>query len=166
MQDLFETPELLPLEVQAILERYDFGNGIGYDGCAALVIELEAIGYTCDYQLDAVPIELHRICTRSTDTSKYVAQLNKAFEGRWEMTFHDASEDNDETDKIETEWMGVILHIFLPNPTNEDYPDFVIKVNECVNHGDQYLSDRQTGSETFATIKEVIEQINLYTISH
>jgi hypothetical protein len=57
MKDLFETPELIPNEVEAILIKYyELDNT--YENCANLVDELETIGWTCDYYLDAEPYGL------------------------------------------------------------------------------------------------------------
>lgn len=61
MNDLFETPELMPENVAKIVEKYGHGNGLSYDECAELVKELNAIGYTCDYGLDAEPFDLRKI---------------------------------------------------------------------------------------------------------
>ena len=65
MQDLFETPELLPANVRAIVNRYaeklNNGDGDGYTVCAELVAELELNGYTCDYYLDAEPYDLKKL---------------------------------------------------------------------------------------------------------
>ncbi len=59
--DLFESPESLPIEVQKILE--DFNNtDQTYTDCDTLVTELEKVGYTCNYYLDAVPFYLRKIC--------------------------------------------------------------------------------------------------------
>jgi hypothetical protein len=65
MQDLFETPGLLPANVQEIVNRYSEklinGDGDGYTVCAELVAELETVGYTCDYYLDAEPFNLEKL---------------------------------------------------------------------------------------------------------
>ena len=58
MKDLFETPELIPSEVQAILETFDEESANTYLELARLVNELEDIGYTFDYYLDADPYGL------------------------------------------------------------------------------------------------------------
>ena len=58
MKDLFETPELIPSEVQAILETFDEESANTYLELARLVNELEDIGYTFDYYLDAEPYGL------------------------------------------------------------------------------------------------------------
>jgi hypothetical protein len=60
MTDLFSTPELLPLEVQAILDKYEESD-FNYESCGNLVDELEEVGYTCDYGLDATPFDLRLI---------------------------------------------------------------------------------------------------------
>jgi hypothetical protein len=58
MKDLFETPELIPSEVQAILETFDEDKPNTYLELDRLVNELENIGYTFDYYLDAEPYGL------------------------------------------------------------------------------------------------------------
>lgn len=59
MADLFEHYEDLPQEVQAILEKY--GEVETYQQCEAMLKECEALGYTFDYYLDAVPYNLRKI---------------------------------------------------------------------------------------------------------
>ena len=58
MKDLFETPELIPSEVQAILETFDEDKPNTYLELDRLLNELENIGYTFDYYLDADPYGL------------------------------------------------------------------------------------------------------------
>ena len=58
MKDLFETPELIPLDVQAILESFDEDAPNTYIELDRLTNELEVIGYTFDYYLDAEPYGL------------------------------------------------------------------------------------------------------------
>ena len=60
MKDLFDTPEVLPLEVQAILDKYSEMDNT-YETCGNLVDELEQVGYTCEFGLDASPYELQKI---------------------------------------------------------------------------------------------------------
>ena len=60
MDDLFDTPEVLPLEVQAILEKYS-NKDFNYENCSNLVDELEQVGYTCEYGLDASPYDLKKV---------------------------------------------------------------------------------------------------------
>ena len=61
MKDLFETPELIPNEVQAILETFDEDSGNTYLELARIVNEIEPLGYTFDYYLDAEPYGLRPI---------------------------------------------------------------------------------------------------------
>ena len=58
MKDLFETPELIPSEVQEILESFDEDKPNTYLELDRMVNELENIGYTFDYYLDADPYGL------------------------------------------------------------------------------------------------------------
>jgi hypothetical protein len=60
MKDLFENPELLPIEVLEILEKYSEMDN-SYQNCSELVQELNSVGYTCDYGLDAEPFDLRKI---------------------------------------------------------------------------------------------------------
>jgi hypothetical protein len=61
--DLFETPELIPDNVRAVFERYDNGDELSYDEIFKLHTEVEELGYTFDYYLDAVPYDLRKIET-------------------------------------------------------------------------------------------------------
>lgn len=58
--DLFEQIETLPQEVQDVLNKYEDGD-FTYTDCANLVTELEAVGYTCEYGLDASPFGLRKL---------------------------------------------------------------------------------------------------------
>jgi hypothetical protein len=60
MKDLFETPELIPNEVQAILETFN-EDADDYQELDRLLAELEPLGYTFDYYLDAEPYGLRPI---------------------------------------------------------------------------------------------------------
>jgi hypothetical protein len=60
MEDLFEKYETLPLEVQKILSDYDDSDQT-YINCDKLVNDLEKVGYTCDYYLDAIPYNLKKL---------------------------------------------------------------------------------------------------------
>jgi len=57
--DLFEHLELLPIEVLSILEKYSQLDET-YENCANLVYDLEEVGYTCEYYLDAEPYNLRK----------------------------------------------------------------------------------------------------------
>lgn len=60
MIDLFEIPEKIPSNVMAILDKYSEMDNT-YENCQRLVDELEAIGYTCEYGLDAEPYNLKKL---------------------------------------------------------------------------------------------------------
>lgn len=61
--DLFETPELIPDNVRAVFEKYDNGDELSYEEIFKLHTEVEQLGYTFDYYLDAVPYDLRKIET-------------------------------------------------------------------------------------------------------
>jgi hypothetical protein len=59
-QDLFETPEILPIAVQIILKQFsELENN--YDNCMALVDELNMVGWGCNYGLDGTPYDLQEL---------------------------------------------------------------------------------------------------------
>jgi len=60
MKDLFETPELIPEEVQAVLETFD-ENADDYAELDRILAEIEPLGYIFDYYLDADPYGLRTI---------------------------------------------------------------------------------------------------------
>jgi hypothetical protein len=66
MRDLFETPELIPTEVQDVLVTFD-EDGDDYHELSRLLDELEPLGYTFDYYLDAEPYGLRPIGTELTE---------------------------------------------------------------------------------------------------
>lgn len=61
MRDLFETPELIPHDVQAILESFDEESPNTYKELDRIINELELIGYTFDYFINAEPYGLRPI---------------------------------------------------------------------------------------------------------
>lgn len=58
-QDLFENPELLPAEVQEIIDSIAIAPT--YCDLERALKKIQALGYTFDYGLDAVPYDLQRI---------------------------------------------------------------------------------------------------------
>jgi hypothetical protein len=72
MKDLFETPELIPSEVQLILESYNEDERTNdYLDLRRLTNELEQIGYTLDYGLDAEPFGLRPIGIKLEELEGY-----------------------------------------------------------------------------------------------
>jgi len=59
--DLFETPELIPDNVRAVFDRYFENGGLSYTAIGLLLDEVEQLGYTFDYGLDATPYDLRKI---------------------------------------------------------------------------------------------------------
>ena len=60
MADMFEHYDQLPQEVQEVLGKHAEMDET-YENCANLVSDLESVGWTCDYYLDAVPFDLRKI---------------------------------------------------------------------------------------------------------
>lgn len=64
MQDLFETPELIPKEVQDILDTFtenDYSYLDSYKECDRVLSLIKPLGYTFEYYLDGVPYNLKKI---------------------------------------------------------------------------------------------------------
>lgn len=60
MKDLFETPHLIPQEVQAVLDTLS-EDANSYWELERIRIQVEKLGYTFDYGLDAEPYDLRPI---------------------------------------------------------------------------------------------------------
>ncbi len=61
MKDLFDEPfDKLPIEVQEVLSKYAYDE-FDYENCANLVEDLNSIGYTCEYYLNAEPFGLRKL---------------------------------------------------------------------------------------------------------
>jgi len=58
--DLFEDYENIPDDLMAALEKYDTCDSLSYDQCAAMLIDVEALGYTFEYGLDGIPYDLRK----------------------------------------------------------------------------------------------------------
>ena len=58
--DLFNEIDTLPTDVQQLILSYH-SQELDYMGCEELKQNLERLGYTCDYGLDAVPFDLKEI---------------------------------------------------------------------------------------------------------
>jgi hypothetical protein len=62
--DLFETPQNIPTRVLKILNEYDNGDELSYEQCAEMLTRCEAVGYTFEYGLDAIPFNLKPLKTK------------------------------------------------------------------------------------------------------
>lgn len=71
MKDLFETPELIPSDIQAILDSFDEQSSNKYKELDRLVNEIELIGYTFDYGMGAQPYGLRLICVKLNELEGY-----------------------------------------------------------------------------------------------
>lgn len=64
MTDLFETPELLPKNIQTILSKYadlEIEKGVQYADLIEMGKELANYGYQFDFYLDCIPYNLQKI---------------------------------------------------------------------------------------------------------
>jgi hypothetical protein len=60
MEDLFEHPDLIPEKVQTIIDSRNF-EICGYKELTRIIKEINPLGYTFDFGLDAEPYQLKRI---------------------------------------------------------------------------------------------------------
>ena len=60
MADLFETPDIIPSNIQNVLDTFD-ENVCGYTELKRVLTEVETLGYTFDYGLDSIPYDLQII---------------------------------------------------------------------------------------------------------
>ena len=60
MIDLFETPEKLPIEIIDLMHEFSKMNN-SYTACEILLKKCIKIGYTFDYDLDAMPFNLEKL---------------------------------------------------------------------------------------------------------
>lgn len=61
MEDLFESPKILPKKVREIISEYAELYPLTYELCDSMIGELNKVGYTCSYGLDAEPYQLNKI---------------------------------------------------------------------------------------------------------
>lgn len=75
MIDLFDYPEKHPVKLRKVLWAY--GETQSYEGCGLLIQKLNAIGYTCEFGLDASPYNLQKI--QATRQYSYEDMAHMAF---------------------------------------------------------------------------------------
>jgi hypothetical protein len=59
--DLFESPELIPVEVQNVLNTFNDESGNAYRELERIERELRQLGFTFDFGLDADPYDLRPV---------------------------------------------------------------------------------------------------------
>lgn len=102
MKDLFQTPELLPSEVRAIVEKYNLLHEQIPDNeiCINMLAELKPLGYTFDYGLDYEPTNLRKVeelYTSNVLINKVeLASVLAHRQVRNHVEAHDIYEDTDE----------------------------------------------------------------------
>jgi hypothetical protein len=99
--DLFSTPELLPIEVQNVINKYSEDWGESYEECENMLKELRPLGYTFDYYLDASPFNLQPI--EPITTLEQFAELINSEDG-WQLEFNDIIETNKWKDETGISW--------------------------------------------------------------
>jgi len=73
MEDLFEKDfSELPIEVQEVLSKYAYDE-FDYENCGNLVDDLNRVGYTCEYGLDAEPFGLRRLTKEEKNNINTIA---------------------------------------------------------------------------------------------
>jgi len=89
--DLFENPELLPIEVQEILQKYSSSEN-DYESCDKLLNELKEYGYEFEFYLDAEPYDLKLI----ESTKVFKLENNKWIETEFNPEFKQICLYNDD----------------------------------------------------------------------
>lgn len=64
MKDYFEYLDEVPNNVRLVLDKFLWKDGVGYNDCAELVQDLNQVGWTCEYGLDADPYNLQPLPAR------------------------------------------------------------------------------------------------------
>jgi hypothetical protein len=59
--DYFDCYDELPEEVQSILNKFRHIDYTDYTDCDNLINDLNKVGWTCEYDLDAVPYNLVKL---------------------------------------------------------------------------------------------------------
>ena len=60
MNDLFGTPEKLPIEIIDLMHDFEKMNN-SYTACEILLKKCEKLGYTFDYGLEGIPFNLKKL---------------------------------------------------------------------------------------------------------
>lgn len=60
MNDLFETPENLPIEIIDLMHEFSKMNN-SYNACKIMLRKCLKIGYTFEYGLDSIPFNLKKL---------------------------------------------------------------------------------------------------------
>jgi len=142
MKDLFETPDLIPANVQAVLA--DLNEGADYKQLQDVLKRCEALGYTFEYYLDAEPFGL-------------VTIAYKLFESTG-LEFYTSTERNDEGLSISHEFeYGVTLRVWFPT---KELNHFTVGYMDADDTDWRYMSN-EIGSERL-TLTQTIQAINNY----
>ncbi|MFH6944603.1 hypothetical protein [Flavobacterium sp. FlaQc-50] len=75
MRDLFQYPDGLPQEVVEIFDQYDL-SAVSFDDCEKMVVELEKIGYTFEYDLSTKPYHLMLIEIREKSSKNVIGLID------------------------------------------------------------------------------------------
>jgi len=131
MKDLFEHLEQLPLELTHTINRVeDNHNGATKDFCEELVIELNKIGYTCDYGLDFQPYNLQKLET----TNETPEEMNYNITEQGDNFFINGIEiPNEIFDEEKVEFKIVEREIFID--------DLIDWISECKTSDKQLMKD-------------------------
>lgn len=71
MKDLFETPELIPTNIKCILDTLDNNYSNTYWALDKILNQVEKLGYTFEYYLDAEPYGLRPIGVKLEELDGY-----------------------------------------------------------------------------------------------
>ena len=113
MKDLFLYPELQPTALKDILTRYESCEN-DYDTCKALQSEVEAIGYTFEFYLDAEPHNLRKMLDVDKYNGKTYFEVYCDIQSSHLLVQHKREYMKNVVDVIMYQRAGVNLHLIEP----------------------------------------------------
>lgn len=135
MTDLFEHAEQQPPQLRPIVEKYSaMDDGDPYAACAAFLEEVEAIGYTFDYGLDGIPVDLRPI---NPESSPAPASAETPVAGRGDHSSKPAGSD----------LQSALGHTYelLERLLNSSALDRDTEANDCLEVFAEYDWEKQAG---------------------
>lgn len=92
MRDLFNTPHLIPAEVQEILKGWT-PETTSREVCQKLVDDLEKIGYTFTFGSDAIPYHLRPLARKVGVSQELIERVVRQIREDFEMEYVEAIEE-------------------------------------------------------------------------
>lgn len=151
MEDLFETPELIPANVKAVFDRYadESGNDSpSYQDLEEILKDVHVLGYTFDYYLDAEPFNLCSIIDKIKEET--------------EAEFYLSTERNDEVLSISWDYAkNGTMRCWFPHPDSNTFRLAYINEQTDVDFTEVFNIDKNV-----IYLDDVIEAIQQFKLTH